>query len=154
MSNNPYLDSFKNEVIPIAYFERLDVISTLNVSEKNANILRTNELGKVVQSNTMLNFVSLTDNKTVSLKDANTVYINDTTKNYTVTIPDKDEVNFPIGTTFKIFCQNKGKVSFSMQSDEYGIAGGGTLAVSTKYGSITIEKVSSTFWMVTGDVTP
>jgi hypothetical protein len=43
MSNNPYFDSFKNEVIPIAYFERLDVISALNVSEKNANILRTNE---------------------------------------------------------------------------------------------------------------
>lgn len=154
MSNNPLFQSLERQEQPVFNVETLNVSSALNINETSSNVLRTNSAGKVVKSNTILNFASLAANKTVALTDANTVYVNNTTSNYTVTIPDKTVVDFPIGTTFKIYRQNTGTLGFSMESDEFGIAGGGTLAVVARYGSITIEKISSTFWMVTGDVTP
>jgi hypothetical protein len=153
--NNPIAQALQRNEMPQQTIGSLTITSGLTTPIRSSKVLKTNAAGQLVDGgNSLLTYETLTDNKTLALTDANKVFINNSTSNYTVTLPDKDVVNFPIGTTIKIYRQNTGTLALSLQSDEFAILGGGTLAVSARYGSITIEKVASGFWMVTGNTTP
>lgn len=69
----------------------------------------------------------------------------------TVTIPANAAVAFPVGTILSFLQKGAGQVTFAITTDTLSQPGL-TLKTRVQWSRVTIEKISSTAWVISGDL--
>lgn len=102
---------------------------------------------------TRVTIVAKTASYTLAIGEASKLITMDSTSNITLTIPTNATVAFPIGTVVSVVRLNTGKVNIAGSGGVTVNSADGDLYLRSRYSAVTLTKMATDTWLVTGDLT-
>ena len=91
----------------------------------------------------------VTDNYTLQLSDVVKVVAFDSASNFTLTVPDNDSVEFPIGTLINVYRAGTGEVDIV---GDTGVTVRNVGSISEQFGEVSLRKRDVNEWVLVGQV--
>lgn len=131
------------------------VMSRLAAVEQNANDAHS-EIDDILSGSSLVplrlpTVAQLSSNRNLGVSDINSVLVNASSSNYTVTIPAQAGVSWPTDAEIHLIRSGTGALTITGASGvTVNGALSGTVSIAQQYGSATLKRVSENVWVVVG----
>lgn len=131
----------------------LGAVPSANVGANNG-VAGLNSEGKVVAAQAAASVVSVSASRTIATTDVGKFFYTNAAVSFTI----PNNTSIPVGAELEIMRYNSGAVTITAASGVSlygaGITGGSgaSCAIQTRYACVGLKKITSTVWVITGDI--